>query len=82
MGVTELIEAAHKLSADERQAVVRALLSPPDDTIRKRQARLNQRLVVDGLLKRIPDLERRDTDFTPITITGKPLSETIIEERR
>jgi len=37
-----------------------------------------------GLLLEIkrPALESCEDDFTPITVTGKPLSETIIEERR
>ena len=45
---------------------------------------LNQRLLVSGLVVRLPDPAQDidDDDDPPIVILGEPLSETIIRERR
>lgn len=44
---------------------------------------LNQRLLADGLISRLPNpAEDIDDDDEPIVIKGEPLSETIIRERR
>jgi Arc/MetJ-type ribon-helix-helix transcriptional regulator len=44
---------------------------------------LNQRLVADGLVTRLPDpAEDVDDDDKPAIIAGEPLSETIIRDRR
>jgi hypothetical protein len=42
-----------------------------------------QALVVAGLIKEIkPRSQKSLTDYVPVPILGKPLSETVIEERR
>jgi hypothetical protein len=70
--VRELIDSMLELSAETS-----ATLSPED--------LLDQRLLEAGVISEIP---RRITDFTPyqnrktIEVKGKPVSETIIEERR
>lgn len=70
--VRELIDSMLEPSAESS-----AMLSPED--------LLDQRLFEAGVISEIP---RRITDFTPyqnrkpVKITGKPISETIIEERR
>ncbi len=70
--VRELIDSMLELSAETS-----ATLSPEDV--------LDQRLLEAGVISEIP---QRITDFTPyqnrkpIEVKGKPVSETIIEERR
>lgn len=70
--VRDLIDSMLELSAETS-----ATLSPED--------LLDQRLLEAGVISEIP---RRITDFTPyqnrkpIEVKGKPVSETIIEERR
>jgi hypothetical protein len=82
MSVKEMLEAVRTLSPKER-AQVRALLdtlpsaplSPEEDA----QARLREA----GLLVQTrPRLASGQQRHTPIEIKGKPLSETIIKERR
>lgn len=52
-----------------------------DDEAAKR-ARLNQALLASGLVKKIIDpSQRRNIEYPLIEIEGKPLSETIIEDR-
>jgi hypothetical protein len=86
MSVTEIIEAVKKLPPADRVKVAEALrrteTSNGERTISERQDELHRRLIEEGLLKRIPDRSLRDRNFKPIKIKGKPLSETIIEERR
>ncbi|NOT46821.1 MAG: hypothetical protein HOP17_03595 [Acidobacteria bacterium] len=53
-----------------------------DADMRKRQNELNERLAAEGVLRRPPDPNRKPRKFSPARIKGKPLSETIIEERR
>ncbi len=49
------------------------------------EAELQQRLLQAGIIRHIPPPITDPTPFqnrTPVPITGKPLSETVIEERR
>ena len=41
-----------------------------------------QRLLKLGLIKERPDVPADTTPYTPIAVSGPPLSQTIIEERR
>ena len=41
-----------------------------------------QRLVELGLIKEIRSQSTEDLSFTPVHVTGVPISQTIIEERR
>ncbi|WP_165073518.1 hypothetical protein [Paludisphaera rhizosphaerae] len=44
---------------------------------------LNQRLLAEGLISRLPDPAADvDDDDDPIVVEGEPLSETILRERR
>jgi hypothetical protein len=84
--VNKILEAAQVLNDAERQELRRLLdhrttaASPPT-----KREQLRQALVVRGLLEaRAPhgkDIERFNR-WQPIAIHGKPVSETIIEERR
>lgn len=51
--------------------------------IQKREAEFHRRMEEDGLIVHFPEPdEPAPADFKPIEVSGKPLSETIIEERR
>ena len=86
MSLTEIIQAVQKLSPSDRVRVAEALARSVDsnqpDDIAERQAEFHQHLIERGLLKGIPDKTLVRHDFKRIKIKGKPLSETIIEERR
>lgn len=85
MSVTEILQAAKKLSPSDQAKVAEALRpKDPDDeqTIRERQDDLHRRLMEEGLLKNIPPRQKKKRTFKPVPIIGKPISETIIEERR
>ncbi|MDQ3257626.1 MAG: hypothetical protein M3R15_27695 [Acidobacteriota bacterium] len=87
MSVTEILSEVSKLSSAERQQVVAAIremeegaaVEKTDDE--KRRA-LHRRLLAEGAIKNIPTRTVVERDFEPVPIKGKPLSETIIEERR
>ena len=79
-----LIERIKSLSAEERAEVRRAIdagASPQSTPEQK----LDELLLRDGLLEQVPpaisDPAKYD-DWKPVPIQGKPLSETIVEERR
>jgi hypothetical protein len=84
--IQRLIEQIDALPPDDQARVRQAILataaapSPPDHSVE-----LQQRLIAAGLLKGFK-APRRDTEAfqtrKPANIQGKPLSETIIEERR
>ncbi len=88
MSLTEILEEVAKLSPDERDKVAKALATSNDHgsnqegDLRSRQRELNERLVAEGLLRGLPTRDLGPRKFNPVKIKGKPLSETIIEERR
>lgn len=82
MSVKEVLEAVRTLSPEER-AQVRALLdtlpSAPTSPEEEAQARLR----AAGLLGETgPRATAGRARHTPVEIKGKPLSQTIVEERR
>jgi hypothetical protein len=83
MSVKEVLEAVRTLSPEER-AQVRALLNTLPDASLSPEEEAQGRLRAIGLLgdetKRHPATGR--TRHTPVEIKGKPLSRTIVEERR
>jgi len=81
-----IIEEVKTLTADEQKSLrdrVDALLATSSPQMTEEE--FEQRLLEKGIISRIPP---RITDLTPyrnrklIEVKGKPLSETIIEERR
>jgi hypothetical protein len=90
--LTKLIQEVRSLTPDEKDRL-RAVLSeessvpvralPPPSPLTDEE--YQTRLVAAGLLKRVKP-RHRDREafdqFQPVEISGKPLSETIIEERR
>src|SRR5205823_7054725 len=85
--VSQLLEQIHSLTHDEllrvRQVVERLLQVPPGATP---EQELQRRLFAAGTLSEIKppvtDLTPYEKRQPPIRVKGKPVSETIIEERR
>lgn len=81
MSVNEVLEAVRAMSPEERARVrdlLDALPSEPSSPEESAQARLYEA----GLLsEKRPRSTRRRARHTPVEIKGKPLSETVIEER-
>ncbi|MEX2172556.1 MAG: hypothetical protein WD851_24760 [Pirellulales bacterium] len=93
MGIDELIEEIKALPPEQQQRVRDTLgdATPPrqirDDATAEEEFKL--RLLEAGLIQEIKrpehhlqELQEAFLSYQPITIRGKPLSETIIEERR
>ncbi|MDQ3814745.1 MAG: hypothetical protein M3347_12440 [Armatimonadota bacterium] len=82
----EVAEAVKALTPDEQRQLYELLNTLlTNGQVQSKEDELDQRLLAAGLLTRIPP---PITDFSPyqnrklVEIKGKPLSETIIEERR
>ena len=88
--VERIIEEVKSLTADEQRKVkelIDSLLVTPAETPERLspedlvEQRLLERGVISEIPKRLPDPEQY-RDFKPVEVKGKPVSETIIEERR
>lgn len=81
-----IVEEVRALTLDE-QRTLREMLEKllVTDAAQMTEDQFEQRLLAKGIISRIPP-RIRDADFyanrKPIEVEGKPLSETIIEERR
>ena len=71
----------------EKRRVVETLLEsekgPPTDD--EKRAELHRRLLAEGMIRTLPSRRGRPpelSNFKRLTVEGKPVSETIIEERR
>lgn len=83
MSLTDILDEVVKLNPSEQEQVISKLLNERKAAnTSERQERFLQHLLNKGLIKRIPPRQNLARDFRPIRIKGKPLSETIIEERR
>ena len=86
MSAQELLSEIRKLPAEIRRQLLDALereKSEPHQPITEDE--IEQILLAKGIIGDIPslaDYTDEDEDFEPIEVPGKPLSETIIEERR
>ena len=86
MTTTEILNEIYRLPLIERKKIKQSLLK--DDELNRQiepkltQTEFDQILFDDGLLVNFPIESDKDDDFEPIKFTGKPISETIIEERR
>lgn len=82
-----IIEEAQALTPDERQQLVKRLsvLVPAPPTDDDLEDAFERELVAEGILSEVKPLATDSAEYhsyQPITVEGKPLSETIIEERR
>jgi uncharacterized protein with PIN domain len=81
MSVNEVLEAVRAMSPEERKQV-RALLNMLSDASQLSEESVQAKLREAGLLAEAPIRKRSArARHTPVEIKGKPLSETIIEER-
>lgn len=82
MSVSEVLEAVRAMSPEERERVRALLAALPDATSSAADNAAQARLHEAGLLG---ETHTRNASVrarrTPVEIKGKPLSETIIEER-
>ncbi len=82
MTPSEIISEIQKLPLIKRKEVLYSLSKNLNETDTE-DLKLQEALLTDGLIREIKPLHRRKIgDFKPVKIKGKPLSETIIEERR
>lgn len=87
MTPSEILNEIKRLPPEEKEKIFKSLETElqyenggDDEEIKERE--IERMLVQKGLIKGIPEnWNDDDEDFEPITVTGKPLSETIIEDR-
>lgn len=86
MTPTEILNEISKLPVPERRNIFERL----DDDLRRENAvspeELGERefertLLAEGVIRAIPSGWNDDDYFEPVEISGKPLSETIVEDR-
>ena len=83
MSLTEILEEVEKLNPDEQEQVISVLLKKREAADEKESnERLLQHMLDKGMISRIPPRRKTARVSRPVRIIGKPLSETIIEERR
>ncbi len=77
----EIVNQVRKLPIGEQREVVRTL-SQSLETVEPSEADIAEMLLAKGVINQIPDgWNAPDEDFEPVKIKGKPLSETILEDR-
>lgn len=81
-----ILEAAKSLTPDERQRLRDEMVSLPSSSQGAlTEDEFEQEMLREGILDHVPppiDNPSEFLDWEPISIEGKPLSESIIEERR
>ena len=86
MSLTELMDQIEKLTPAEKRMVRERLVAEcevaGDEELRERHERMLKKMQQDGFLVSVPDRKNKPRRSRPVTITGKPLSESIIEDRR
>lgn len=86
--IKELIAEILKLTSAEQQQILEALQEGYPEIEHQTEQRLSemefeQMLLDKGIISEIPSgLDKDEEDFDTIEVTGQPLSETILEERR
>lgn len=83
--VEKIAEEIKTLSPQQRQRLRDMLDESPEEELRRRKEEVYQRLRDKGIIVHIPlpDTEHLPFEnYVPVKVEGKPLSETIIEERR
>lgn len=84
MTSTEILKEIQRLPLAEQKSLKERLLGKSDtEESRITQDEFDRILLKDGFLANLPeDNSDVEDDFEPVEFTGKPISETIIEERR
>ncbi len=80
MTTTEILKEIKSLPISERQKIKENLLE--DEELNGVTQEVLWEMLADGLISKIPQrMTDEDDDFEPIEIEGKPMSETILEDR-
>jgi hypothetical protein len=84
--VNKILQETDALNDGERQELLRLLANRSErESGVTKEEQLRRQLVADGVVSHVPqrkkDLERY-RQWQPVAIQGKPLSQTIVEERR
>ena len=87
MSAQELLAEIHKLPPEERRRLLKALdreLEEPKQPRPATEDEVEQMLLAKGVISEIPArlIDDEEELYEPIEVQGKPLSETIVEERR
>ncbi len=84
MSLSEILEAVSKLTPAEKAQVAEAVSIDPKDEedLLRRREELHKEMLAEGWIKRLPTRSGKIERFSPIKLDGKPLSETVIEDRR
>ena len=88
MSAQELLAEIQKLSPEEQRSLLEALARDKSEESKLHQPltedEVEQILLAKGIISEIPPrmIDDEEELFEPIEVPGKPLSETIIEERR
>lgn len=82
----EIIEKVQALPPGKRRKVINALRAETEpDVTQISEEEVNRILYERGVIGSTPnaaDYTDEDDDFQPIQIKGKPISETVVEDRR
>lgn len=85
MNTTEILSEIRKLPVVEKRNLYRQLSEDlKTDSVSAeelREQKFDRMLLAEGVINHIPPRWNEDDDFEPVEISGKPLSETIIEDR-
>ena len=86
MTPTEILNEIYRLPINQQKKLKKKLLEDSESNgVTKPQMTqevFDQALFVEGFLANLPEGIEEDDDFMPVEFSGKPISETIIEERR
>lgn len=85
MSVQELLTTIQELPLSEQQELLNRLsqnLSTHTETKADVEAEVARRLLTQGIISEIPEGVDEEGDYEPVEITGKPVSEIIVQERR
>lgn len=78
----EIINEIQKLPPTQIKEILAYVWVESTEELLVTEAEVAEKLLAKGIISEIPeDWNKADEDFEPIAITGKPLSETIIEDR-
>lgn len=86
MTTTEILDEIYRLPLNKQKKLKQELLKESESNGETKpqmtQGIFDQVLFDDGFLANLPVGNDEDDDFIPVEFSGKPISETIIEERR
>ncbi len=88
MTAKELIAEILRLTSSEQRQVLEAIQKGASESLpptgqQVSEAEFERMLLDKGIISEIPSgVDDKEEEFEPVEVTGSPLSETILEERR